>query len=206
MEIVGRFTRNKPSQDRVGLVFICFGKLDPLLSHRGYFEHSLLSELPERDDASFNPGTNIGRAIQNGFTILSRDAELYPQVARKKRVFILISDGEDHGDELESAVREASRQSIRIHTIGIGSLEGAPFPLGGRTGAPLRGRRERNKILTASMSEACVGSPKPRAAALIDPSPVRSLKAFSKESSGRNGRSRASKRWSNMKTPIADFF
>ena len=31
-------------------------------------------------------------------------------------------------------MREATRQSIRIHTIGIGSLEGAPIPIGRENG------------------------------------------------------------------------
>ena len=104
LEIVGRFARNKPSQDRVGLVSFASGSL--ILSYLTEDTSNILYYLNYlKDDASFNPGTNIGRAIQNGFTILSRDAELYPQVARKKRIFILISDGEDHGDELENAVR-----------------------------------------------------------------------------------------------------
>jgi Ca-activated chloride channel homolog len=133
LEIVGRFARKKPSQDRVGLVSFASGSL--ILSYLTEDTSNILYYLNYlKDDSAFNPGTNIGRAIQNGFAILSRDAELYPEAARKKKVFILISDGEDHGDELESAVREATRRGIRIHTIGIGSLEGAPFPIGRENG------------------------------------------------------------------------
>jgi Ca-activated chloride channel homolog len=133
LEIVGRFARNKPSQDRVGLVSFASGSL--ILSYLTEDSSNVLYYLNYlKDDASFNPGTNIGRAIQNALTVLSRDAELYPQAARKKRIFILISDGEDHGEELENALREATRQGIRIHTIGIGSVEGAPFPIGRENG------------------------------------------------------------------------
>jgi Ca-activated chloride channel family protein len=133
LEIVGRFARNKPSQDRVGLVSFASGSL--ILSYLTEDTSNVLYYLNYlKDDSSFNPGTNIGRAIQNGFAVLSRDAELYPEAARKKKVFILISDGEDHGDELASAVREAIRRGIRIHTIGIGSLEGAPIPIGRENG------------------------------------------------------------------------
>jgi Ca-activated chloride channel family protein len=148
LEIVGRFARNKPSQDRVGLVSFASGSL--ILSYLTEDTSNILYYLNYlKDDASFNPGTNIGRAIQNGFAILSRDAELYPQVARKKRIFILISDGEDHGDELENAVREATRQGIRIHTIGIGSLEGAPFPIGRENGMVRYAEDAKgNKVLT----------------------------------------------------------
>jgi Ca-activated chloride channel family protein len=134
LEIVGRFARNKPPQDRLGLVSFASGSL--ILSYLTEDPSNILYYLDYlKEDSSFNPGTNIGRAIQNGFSILSRDAELHPEAARKRRVFILISDGEDHGDELESAVRAAAREGIRIHTIGIGSLEGAPIPIGRENGA-----------------------------------------------------------------------
>ena len=133
LEIVGRFARNKPSQDRIGLVSFASSSL--ILSYLTEDTSNILYYLNYlKDDASFNSGTNIGRAIQNGFAVLARDAELYPAVAHKKKVFILVSDGEDHGDELESAVRAAVRQGIRIHTIGIGSLEGAPIPIGRENG------------------------------------------------------------------------
>ena len=133
LEIVGRFARNKPAQDRIGLVSFASGSL--ILSYLTEDPSNVLYYLNYlKDDSSFNPGTNIGRAIQNGLTVLARDAELYPQAPRKKRIFMLISDGEDHGDELEGAVRAAARQGIRIHTIGIGSLEGAPIPIGRENG------------------------------------------------------------------------
>jgi Ca-activated chloride channel family protein len=133
LEIVGRFARNKPPQDRIGLVSFASGSL--ILSYLTEDTSNILYYLNYlKEDTSFNPGTNIGRAIQNGFAILSRDAELHPKAGRKKSVFILISDGEDHGDELESAVKAAAREGIRIHTIGIGSLEGAPIPMGRENG------------------------------------------------------------------------
>jgi Ca-activated chloride channel family protein len=133
LDIVGRFARNKPSQDRVGLVSFAGGSV--ILSYLTEDPSNILYYLNYlKGDSFFSPGTNIGRAIQNGLTVLSRDAELYPRAARQKKVFILISDGEDHGDELESAVREASRRGIRIHTVGIGSLEGAPIPIARENG------------------------------------------------------------------------
>jgi Ca-activated chloride channel family protein len=134
LEIIGRFARTKPPQDRVGLV--SFSSASLILSY--------LTEDPAnvtyyvdylKDDASLNPGTNIGRAIRSGLAVFSKEAEIRPDAARQKKVFILISDGEDHGDELESAMREVSRQGIRVHTIGIGSLEGAPIPVARENGA-----------------------------------------------------------------------
>jgi len=77
LEIVGRFARNKPSQDRVGLVSFASGSL--ILSYLTEDTSNILYYLNYlKDDASFNPGTNIGRAIQNGFAILSRDRRALP--------------------------------------------------------------------------------------------------------------------------------
>jgi len=133
LELVGRFARHKPSQDRIGLVSFASGSL--ILSYLTEDPSNVLYYLNYlKDDSSLSPGTNIGRAIQNGLAVLSRETELHPEVARQKKVFILISDGEDHGNELESAVREATRHGIRVHTIGIGSLEGAPIPIGRENG------------------------------------------------------------------------
>jgi len=134
LEIVGRFARHKPSQDRIGLVSFASGSL--ILSYLTEDPSNILYYLNYlKDDSSFSPGTNIGRAIQNGLAVLARETELHPEVAtRQKKVFILISDGEDHGNELESAVRDATRHGIRVHTVGIGSAEGAPIPIGRENG------------------------------------------------------------------------
>ena len=145
LEIVGRFARNKPSQDRVGLVSFASGSL--ILSYLTEDSSNILYYLNYlKDDSSFNPGTNIGRAIENALTILSRDAELHPQVARKKRIFILISDGEDHGDELENAVRECypTRYQDSHHWHWFPGRSSHSHRAGERAG-PLRGRRERKQ-------------------------------------------------------------
>ena len=42
---------------------------------------------------------------------------------------IIITDGENHEDDPVSAAEEASKATIVIHTIGIGSTEGVPIPV-----------------------------------------------------------------------------
>ena len=46
-----------------------------------------------------------------------------------ERVVLLITDGEDHGTQLERALEEASRQKVLIYPIGIGRSGGAPVPI-----------------------------------------------------------------------------
>lgn len=133
LEIIGRYAAGKPPQDRIALVSFASSSL--ILSYLTEDPANILYYLDYlKEDSSFNPGTDIGGAIHSGLAILSRDAELYPKLAQQKKVFVLISDGEDHGAELERAVRTAARQGIRIHTIGVGSLEGAPIPIAQENG------------------------------------------------------------------------
>lgn len=67
------------------------------------------------------PGTDIDHAI-------SLAIKSFNQEDKKSRVLILITDGEDHeGDPLEMA-KKASKEGIKIYTIGIGKEGGSPIP------------------------------------------------------------------------------
>lgn len=67
------------------------------------------------------PGTALGDAID--LSIKSFDSN-----DPRSRVLILITDGEDHlGNPLENA-KKASKENIKIYTIGIGAESGAPIP------------------------------------------------------------------------------
>ncbi len=67
-------------------------------------------------------GTNIGLALE-------RAIASFPDEERRSRAIILVSDGESHeGDPLRIA-QLAAEKGIIIHTVGIGSREGAPIPV-----------------------------------------------------------------------------
>ncbi|QKG80011.1 vWA domain-containing protein [Tenuifilum thalassicum] len=68
-------------------------------------------------------GTAIGRAIElaaNSFTPNSNTG----------KAIIVISDGENHIDDPVEIAKQAAENGIQIYTIGIGSPEGAPIPIG----------------------------------------------------------------------------
>ncbi|MDR0295924.1 MAG: VWA domain-containing protein [Prevotellaceae bacterium] len=69
-------------------------------------------------------GTAIGSAIGLAMRSFSEQSE-------RSRTLIIISDGEDHEDDAIAAAKEAANQKIIVHTIGIGSPEGQPIPIGG---------------------------------------------------------------------------
>jgi Ca-activated chloride channel family protein len=67
------------------------------------------------------PGTDLGAAI------LSAVKSFDPK-ERKYKALVLVTDGEDHGRDLEAAVREAKEQGVRVFAVGIGSEKGEPIP------------------------------------------------------------------------------
>jgi Ca-activated chloride channel family protein len=68
-------------------------------------------------------GTAIGAAIG----LASRS---FTPGEGKSKAMIIITDGENHEDDPVSEAEEASKTGIVIHTIGIGSTEGVPVPVG----------------------------------------------------------------------------
>jgi Ca-activated chloride channel family protein len=63
-------------------------------------------------------GTVIGDAI--GLSMKS-----FSQKERKYKSLVIISDGEGHDDNAEAMAKEAAGEGVIIHTVGIGSTQGA---------------------------------------------------------------------------------
>ena len=67
-------------------------------------------------------GTDIGNAI--GLCLKSFDFD-----SPTSKAIIVISDGENHEEESISMAEEAASKGVVVHSIGMGSVEGAPIPL-----------------------------------------------------------------------------
>jgi Ca-activated chloride channel family protein len=133
IEVIRGFSEKKPPDDRVALVSFSGGSL--ILSYLTRDPENLPYYLNYlREDSSLRFGTNIGQALKNGVDILRKEAEVDPKTRRHKKVFVLISDGEDHGAVLESGLLEVKKEQVAVHAIGIGSEEGAPIPVPGENG------------------------------------------------------------------------
>jgi Ca-activated chloride channel family protein len=136
LEVIGAFCRAKPPHDRVGLV--SFAGNSMIISYLTNDPASILYYLRDlKEDTALNHGTNIGRGLRNGLTVIRKETEISPEAGRNKKVFILISDGEDNSAELDAAVNEVREQRVKVHTIGVGSLEGAPIPIAHERGIPV---------------------------------------------------------------------
>lgn len=69
-----------------------------------------------------NQGTAIGSAIE-----LAQQS--YVGNDNKHKALIIITDGENHEDDAVEAAKKANEEGVIIHTIGMGSPEGAPIPI-----------------------------------------------------------------------------
>lgn len=73
------------------------------------------------------PGTQFAPALQ-------RAIDLFPAGHDKQRVMVLLSDGEDHDEQLDTAIEKLVEAGIVVHTVGVGTTQGAPVPVSGREG------------------------------------------------------------------------
>ena len=79
-------------------------------------------------------GTDIGGAFKNGLVLLEKEQEYDESLRPQDITFILISDGEDHGEELRDAVQRAAFLGLRTYCVGLGTQLGGYIPIGERDG------------------------------------------------------------------------
>jgi Ca-activated chloride channel family protein len=79
------------------------------------------------------PGTHLAPSLE-------RAIELFPESNESHRLVVLLSDGENHGHDLDRAVRALGEAKVEVLAIGIGSERGAPLPLPGTPGQFKRDR------------------------------------------------------------------
>jgi Ca-activated chloride channel family protein len=67
-------------------------------------------------------GTDIGKAIDLSLESFGKDEG-------KNKAIVIITDGENHDQDALRAAEAAAEKGISIHTIGMGSENGAPIPI-----------------------------------------------------------------------------
>ncbi len=93
-----------------------------------FFFLDYLSEEPPfrlEDDTSWD--TNIEEGIYWGVQMFELDAELYGERLSSK-AFIVISDGQAWGGEVDTALQLARSKDIRVYVIGVGTTAGGFIP------------------------------------------------------------------------------
>ena len=136
-QIIQQFILRKLPDDRYALVPFSFSSI--VLSYLTrdpqnvllYFDHLNQTTEPAA-------GTNIGAAVIAGLRVIEADEQIAPPGAgKRRRVLILISDGDDNIGEWQEPLSEVIRARIKIYTIRTGHCHGGFLSAGAN---PERGR------------------------------------------------------------------
>jgi Ca-activated chloride channel family protein len=129
--------------DRIGLVAFAGSAFlqAPLTLDHG----AVLTAVDELDTAVIpKGGTNLDAAI-------STADEAFGKAEGFSRAIVIVSDGEELSADGVAAARNASRQGVRIFTVGVGSPEGSEIPDG--IGEFIRDP-DTSKVVTSKLDEA----------------------------------------------------
>jgi Ca-activated chloride channel homolog len=120
---IRNFLKKKPEAiDRVGLVG--FADASIVLSYLTSDVGSLFFYLDYIDgDPHALFGTNIGAALTSALEVAHKDDR------PTRKVYLLVSDGEDNGTDLNKALATFRSDGLRVHCIGIGSDDSVAIPL-----------------------------------------------------------------------------
>ena len=113
------------SADRVSL--IVFGG-EAFLYCPFTFDKSALQLLLETANSNVIPadGTDFGKALELAAKKFKENQTSTKKISSK--VVVLVSDGEDFGDDTDDAVAALEKESIKVFSLGVGSPAGAKIP------------------------------------------------------------------------------
>ena len=112
---------NELASDRIGIIAYAAQAIPQLPITTDYGAAKIFLQALNTDMLS-SQGTALDAALDLSGTFFDDEDQT-------NRVVFLVSDGEDHSEEAESAANRASAMGIRIFTFGVGSDEGAPIPI-----------------------------------------------------------------------------
>nr|AAP58542.1 hypothetical protein [uncultured Acidobacteriota bacterium] len=141
------FLQHKPENiDRVGLVG--FAGTSLILSYltRDLDTVAFYLDWIESDPRTLL-GTNIGAALRNALDVAKKDDR------RARKIFVLLSDGEDYGDEVARQLAVYRGQGYRINSIGIGSDEEVVVPEVQPDGREMSLRDENGRVVRTRFEE-----------------------------------------------------
>ena len=112
---------DKLQGDRIGIIVFGGEAYVQLPITTDYAAAKLFSESISTDMIQ-TQGTAIGAAINLAIESFGKDEG-------KNKAILIITDGENHEDDAIKAAEAAAEKGITIHTIGMGSVDGAPIPI-----------------------------------------------------------------------------
>jgi hypothetical protein len=74
-------------------------------------------------------GTNVGAALVSALRVIDADERITPENRSRRRILVLISDGDDTIGQWEGPSNDIVRRQLKLYTFGLGTATGAAFPL-----------------------------------------------------------------------------
>jgi Ca-activated chloride channel family protein len=74
-------------------------------------------------------GTNMGAALVGALRVIDADERITPENGSRRRILVLISDGDDTIGQWEGPTSDIVRRQLKLYTFGLGTATGAAFPL-----------------------------------------------------------------------------
>ena len=97
------------------------------------------------------PGTALADALETATEAFGPEATAADD--SRGRMIVLYSDGEDHEEGLEDAVRAMRRAGVVLHAVGVGTVEGGPIPETDATGRVIDYKKDRDGLVVTSRLE-----------------------------------------------------
>lgn len=132
---------DKLQGDRIGLVVFAGQSFVQLPITTDYVSAKFFLKSISTESVPIQ-GTALGDAINTCIKSFSNEG----QQGSNNKAIILITDGENHEDDPVQAAKDAAQFGIRVYTIGVGSPDGKPIPVGDR--GELLKDREGNIVVT----------------------------------------------------------
>ncbi|MBL3658583.1 vWA domain-containing protein [Fulvivirga sediminis] len=117
------------NSDRIGIIIF---SSEAFMQAPLTFDQNALNLFIETLNTSLvpNAGTDFAPPLRMALDKLNNEDS--PITQQKSKVIVLISDGEDFGEDTEDVVNEIEDQNIKLFTLGVGTSKGSKLMVGGR--------------------------------------------------------------------------
>ncbi|KAA3632940.1 MAG: VWA domain-containing protein [Calditrichaeota bacterium] len=122
--------------DRIGLVAFAGNAFTQCPLTLDYSSARLLLRSLNTESVSIQ-GTNLTDAIETS-------SKMFDKETKKYKILLLLTDGEDHSENVETAAALAREQGIKIYTVGIGNPNGEPIPIVDRNNIQVGYKKDKN--------------------------------------------------------------
>ncbi len=116
---------DKLEGDRIGIIVFAGKAYTQLPITTDYSAAKMFLSSVSTDFIS-TQGTSISSAIEMARTTFENSED---KNSDRNKAIIIITDGEDHEDGALEQAKKAAEEGIKIYTIGMGTVKGAPIPI-----------------------------------------------------------------------------